>query len=96
MLLVALEQYTNQKQKNAATFTTMNNLFSKFGLRNVINEKAISNNITDKQFTNWYKYLMQQVIGYKVEKLDILFSKYTWSGGLQRIGQPEKLSFIVD
>lgn len=95
-LLSFLDQYKYEKQKNAATFTTMRRLLLHTGIGNIMHEKIYTNNISDVQFTVWYKSMLQQIVGYRVTKLAVYTQLFKWeSVTLKPIGSPEKETFIV-
>jgi hypothetical protein len=96
IILTCLDMYLKQKETNSASFVTMKRLLSKIGIGKWMNERLYSNDITDEQFTNWYKLLLERVTKKSIYKLEIYSQKYLWNGScLKPTGTVNKITKIA-
>ena len=91
-----LLKYKWQAVTNPAVFFTIKNALTKIGVGKFMHQSSYTNNITDTEFTHWYKNLVQQIIGYSIYSLEVYEQKYTWqTDSLKPASSPEKQLFIV-
>jgi hypothetical protein len=96
MLIISLENYAKAPKSNSSIFFTMKHLLDKTGAGNLMQQAKYSNTVSDATFTEWYKKLLQQTIGYPVIKAAVFTQKYIWEGKiLEPVSSPQKLTFIV-
>ncbi len=94
-IIGSLSNYIKAKSINPQTFKTVNNILSKLGISNFLQETVFSNNISDNDFLNWYKILLEKIIGEKLISLKIFSQKIMWhKGQLITISLPLKLYTI--
>ena len=95
-LQVSLENYTVQRQVNERVFNTMHRILSKVMIGNWMKEEWYINNVTDQQFTDWYKILAERITGQTIVHLSAFQQKYVWQNSqLIPIELPVKLNSLV-
>ena len=93
ILQVSLSDYEKQAGVNASVYNTMHKFL---GFTGLMNRDKYSNELTDAEFTQWYKTKLEKIVGNAVDPLTIVKQNFMWQHqDMQPIGTPVKLAFIV-
>ncbi len=94
---IYLEDYISAKEKNEMVFNTMQRIFNKAGIGKYMKRDNFTNQVSDQDFTTWYKKMMEKITGEKISRLQVFQQKYIWRNGqLTAIAEPVKVTSIVD
>ena len=94
MIFNPLDNYKAQGTANAIAFHSMQPIMSRLGLGAFMQEQNYVNQVTDRQFSHWYKNIQEKTIGHSVQKLEAYEQKYVWKNDrLTPIAAPVKLNF---
>lgn len=96
-LQIFLEDYIASKEKNEMVFNTMQRILNKAGIGQYMKREHFTNQVSDEDFTNWYKKMVGKITGEKISRLQVFQQKYIWiNGQLTAIDKPVKVTCIVD
>jgi hypothetical protein len=91
-----LQNYSRQQQTNELFFNTMQRILNKVGAGQLMKKEYYTNNVTDQQFTDWYKQLAERITGEKIVHLSAFQQKFVLQNGrLTPVASPVKLTGIV-
>jgi hypothetical protein len=96
MMEISLTNYIHQKKVNEVVFNSIKRILSKFAIGRLMHEEDYTNNISDKDFMQWYKRLLEKDLGYPINKLDAYMQKYTWQkDSFVPIDTPSKINCVA-
>ncbi len=97
MLLVSLQNYSKQIVVNDAVFNTMKLAPQKIGVPGLMKPGRYRNTLTDENFTRWYKKLLAQITGKKIQSFSVYQHQTLWNNNILKVlTPPQKINFIVD
>jgi len=93
ILQVSLAYYERQGAVNSSVYNTMHKFL---GFTGLMDEYKFTNYASDRGFTRWYWVKLEEIVGKTIDSLAIYKQDFLWQqNGLQPIGTPIKLTFIV-
>jgi hypothetical protein len=95
IILMTLEKYGQHVKTNESVYAVMKKIPERLGL-NIMQQELFTCNVTDKEFTEWYRKLLQGIVGYTIANLEVYEQPVAWiNNRVQEISLPKKVAFIV-
>ena|SRR6218665_323587 len=86
MIYYMTQKYEEQKRSQMQIYATLNRLYSKAGLGNMVSEAAYRNTATDKDFAQWLLQYIQKEND--PAHLKVVVRKYQWQQGKMQAVSP--------
>lgn len=90
ILTSSVDQYIKSEQNNTALVPSVKKIFSRLGLATLIREENFEHKATIVEFSMWYKNLVEEIMGKKVNVLQIQKQSYIWDGTVFTFLAPPK------
>lgn len=85
LLFTMIEKYENQKGQNPLMYSTINNIYSRFGLTNLVKAGSYRNNVNDTIFMKWLQYfLYHKMNNSDIDSVRYDQQLYQWQQGKMR------------
>lgn len=82
MLFSMVKKYEGQKTQNPLLYNTINGIYSRFGLKNLVNAGSYHNNVTDTTFSDWLRfYIYHKINDSDIGSVRYDYQLYQWQHG---------------
>lgn len=85
MLFGMVAKYEAQKTQNILLYNTIDGIYARFGLKNLVKAGSYSNNVNDKSFSNWLRiFLFHKMYNSDIDSVRYDYQLYQWQQGKMR------------
>lgn len=96
MIQISLQDYLRADTVTKAIYATMKQMLNKIVIGKFMQEENYTNQITDKEFTQWYIKMLEKIVGFPIKKLELYDQQYVLQNGrLEPAGNPLKIDRIA-